>query len=573
MKKKNEKPKPPTNLKAGDLNDWYAQQRQRELIERKNREEAEKYLRGYRSKFSYDTIAPANSATPVTEGSVVAEEGAHVSDEVGKLQKGLDTFPSLSFDESEEANEDEGDGDKYAVPEGGVVEEGVAHVPEEVEKLEEKIDASPTLNSDDVEETVTGDVVEADVEGDANDEDPATIVENEDVGTMEETTKGIDGQKDDEPEEFSLESSTLLEATAIVEDTETYESKTESVEEPLKEDAIADENSDQGSEPEENTESLPRSEVDDALSEEKEDVPVPVVQNDDSSVAKESLTVSEQVAESVTENDEEGADVEQKKEEGTDTANDDGWRFLISRGTYWQSSSIMLDCQNQYSHHSGIEPGSKFAPEPNRYHLYVAYACPWAHRTVIVRNLKGLQDVIGVTYVHPTWQFTNKTKDDHRGWVFGKKEGKSLSNTSGIGNFPSEWGEEDPLMGANSIRDIYLKVNDTTGKYILPVLWDKKYQTIVSNESSEIIRMLNSEFDEFATNDELDLYPSELQEEIDEVNKWVYPTFNNGVYRCGLSSTQEAYDDAIGKDSFVIHFLPLNCLSFLIDFDHCVQMN
>jgi putative glutathione S-transferase len=153
-----------------------------------------------------------------------------------------------------------------------------------------------------------------------------------------------------------------------------------------------------------------------------------------------------------------------------------------------------------------------------------------------------------MTYVHPTWQFTSKHVDEHRGWVFGEKGGKKLSNTSGIGSFPSNWGDEDPLMGAKSIREIYLKVNDTTGKYILPILWDKKFQTIVSNESSEIIRMLNSEFDEFAKNPELNLYPSDLAKEIDEVNKWVYPTFNNGVYRCGLSSTQNAYDEAIGKN-------------------------
>ncbi len=193
------------------------------------------------------------------------------------------------------------------------------------------------------------------------------------------------------------------------------------------------------------------------------------------------------------------------------------------------------------------EPGAKFAPEPDRYHLYVAYACPWAHRTVVVRNLKGLQDVIGVTYVHPTWQYTQPGEDEHRGWVFGSEGGKTLTNTSGIGSFPSNWGDEDPIMGAKSIREIYLKVNDTTGKYILPILWDKKLETIVSNESSEIIRVLNSEFNEFAKNPDLDLYPSEFAKEIDEVNKWIYPTFNNGVYRCGLSSTQESYDEAIGK--------------------------
>jgi putative glutathione S-transferase len=169
----------------------------------------------------------------------------------------------------------------------------------------------------------------------------------------------------------------------------------------------------------------------------------------------------------------------------------------------------------------------------------VAYACPWAHRTTIVRNLKGLEEVIGVTHIHPTWQFTKPGIDDHRGWVFGSSGGEPLSNTEGVGSFPSNWGEEDPNMGAKTIRDIYEKANDETGKYILPVLWDKKLETIVSNESSEIIRMLNNEFNEFAEKADLDLYPENLRNEIDALGKWVYPNLNNGVYRCGLASTQQ----------------------------------
>ena len=182
----------------------------------------------------------------------------------------------------------------------------------------------------------------------------------------------------------------------------------------------------------------------------------------------------------------------------------------------------------------------KFPPEANRYHLYVAYACPWAHRTLIVRGLKGLEKIIGVTYIHPTWQFTKPGVDDHRGWVFGSSNGEPLTNTAGIGSFPSDWGEEDPNnKGVKTIRDIYEKANDESGKFILPVLWDKQLETIVSNESSEIIRMLNSEFNEFAEKADLDLYPESLRNEIDALGKWIYPNFNNGVYRCGLASTQE----------------------------------
>lgn len=105
--------------------------------------------------------------------------------------------------------------------------------------------------------------------------------------------------------------------------------------------------------------------------------------------------------------------------------------------------------------------------------------------------------------------------------------------------------EAEPFMEAQTIRDIYDKAGDTEGKYTVPVLWDKKTQTIVSNESAEIIRMLNSEFEEFSTNKDLDLYPEDMREAIDAVNGWVYPNINNGVYRCGFAKSQEAYDKAI----------------------------
>ncbi len=164
-----------------------------------------------------------------------------------------------------------------------------------------------------------------------------------------------------------------------------------------------------------------------------------------------------------------------------------------------------------------------------------------------MRNLKGLQDCIGVTYVHPTWQFTKPDEDDHRGWVFGSPDGEPLSNTAGYGSFPTNWGEEEPHMNAKSIRELYERADDDKGKYILPVLWDIKLNTIVSNESSEIIRMLNTEFNAFAKYPEIDLYPESLASDIDAMNAWVYPSFNNGVYRCGLASSQEAYDAAIGK--------------------------
>ena len=209
------------------------------------------------------------------------------------------------------------------------------------------------------------------------------------------------------------------------------------------------------------------------------------------------------------------------------------------------------------------DPESEFPAESGRYHLYVAYACPWAHRTLVTRALKGLQDTISVTVVHPIWQRTRPVNpnDAHAGWMLGQHvddtQPASWTNKDGNGgpflvSYPGN--EPDPFHdNIKSIRDLYELANDSDGKYTVPVLWDKKKNTIVSNESSEIIRMLNSEFNAFATNPDLDLYPdSDMRKEIDAVNDWVYPSINNGVYRCGFATSQQAYDVAIAEltDSF-----------------------
>ena len=196
------------------------------------------------------------------------------------------------------------------------------------------------------------------------------------------------------------------------------------------------------------------------------------------------------------------------------------------------------------------EEGGTFPPEANRYHLYVAHACPWAHRTMMVRALKGLEDTISVTTVHPTWQRTrpDDPNDLHCGWIFGNPNGKPFTNSIEVGGpFPAYLSdtEPDPLMGAKFIRDVYGHAGDNVGTFSVPILWDKKLDTIVSNESSEIIRMLNSEFNEFAKNPDLDLCAEADRTAIDSVNEWIYSTINNGVYRCGFAKTQEAYDEAI----------------------------
>jgi putative glutathione S-transferase len=158
-----------------------------------------------------------------------------------------------------------------------------------------------------------------------------------------------------------------------------------------------------------------------------------------------------------------------------------------------------------------------FKAEAGRYHLYVSLACPWAHRTLILRQLKGLEDVISVSVVEPLML--------EQGWTFSEE-------------YP------DHLYGFDYLHQLYTRVvPDLTSRVTVPVLWDKKRETIVNNESAEIIRMLNSAFDDITGNTE-DYYPTGLREEIDALNDWIYPTINNGVYRAGFATTQEAYEQA-----------------------------
>ena len=165
---------------------------------------------------------------------------------------------------------------------------------------------------------------------------------------------------------------------------------------------------------------------------------------------------------------------------------------------------------------------SGFKAEPDRYHLFPAPSCPWAHRTQIIRRLKGLEKTISATL---------SDRPRIRSWAY----------TEGIDDIkPVE-------AGVLELHEIYIKADPNyTGRVTVPTLWDRKTQTIVNNESAEIIRMLNSEFDEFAENDLPDLYPVTFRALIDELNDRIYKTVNNGVYRCGFAKTQEAYNEHIG---------------------------
>ena len=169
---------------------------------------------------------------------------------------------------------------------------------------------------------------------------------------------------------------------------------------------------------------------------------------------------------------------------------------------------------------AGPSGESGFPAEAGRYHLYVSLACPWAHRTLIFRALKSLEDIIPVSIVHPNML--------DKGWVFDDWKGETA----------------DSIYGFNCLHQLYTRANpDYSGRVTVPVLWDTELETIVSNESSEIIRMFNSAFADY-TPEKTDYYPKELRNEIDSINARIYETLNNGVYRCGFATTQKAYETA-----------------------------
>lgn len=169
------------------------------------------------------------------------------------------------------------------------------------------------------------------------------------------------------------------------------------------------------------------------------------------------------------------------------------------------------------------DPQAKFVAEPGRYHLYISCNCPWAHRTALVRELKGLQKVISMDVL-------GYRRSDDNEWIF-RPEVDGCT--------------EDTVNGFSGINQIYATTDpDYQGSRTVPVLFDKKLNCVVSNESADIIRMFNSVFNAWAENPPLDLYPETLREKIDAINEWTYHQFNNGVYRAGFAKSQAAYEQA-----------------------------
>jgi len=214
------------------------------------------------------------------------------------------------------------------------------------------------------------------------------------------------------------------------------------------------------------------------------------------------------------------------------------------------SKGAFVRTESTYRHDFGGE-GSRFQPEADRYHLYVALACPWAAGTLGALYIKGLTKSIGVSVVHPTWQKTREDPNDaHCGWVFRSPGDPPLANSAGFGSLECDDAlVPDTVNGCASMRDLY-ELDLEGGKAgpqkpTTPVLWDKKEKCIVNNESLDILRILNGCFNEIAEHPEVDLFPEDLMEEAKTVNDWVYPGINDGVYRCGFAQSQEAYDEAI----------------------------
>lgn len=193
------------------------------------------------------------------------------------------------------------------------------------------------------------------------------------------------------------------------------------------------------------------------------------------------------------------------------------WHIMVSKLAPRNESGEYVRPSSQFRNFVGTEEGNPYSPAVGRYNLYVGLSCPWAHRTLVVRALKGLEDAVSVSIVSPS--------PIEGGWVLNQQE-----------------------EGCRTLAELYeLAEPGYSGRCTVPVLWDKETKTIVNNESAEIIMILNSEFNEFAKHPTLNLYPDELRETIDRWNETIYHSVNNGVYRCGFAQSQEAYDKACNE--------------------------
>ena len=191
------------------------------------------------------------------------------------------------------------------------------------------------------------------------------------------------------------------------------------------------------------------------------------------------------------------------------------WQVMMSQIAPRNKTGAYIRPESQFRDRINTKTDNIYQPAANRYRLYVGMGCPWAHRTLVTRALKGLEDAIAVSTVYP-------------------------DSNSGM------WVLSEPELGCQTVPELYqLARSGYEGRSTVPILWDEETNKIVNNESAEIIEILNSQFNQYARHPELDLYPEALQEKIDFWNEKIYHAVNNGVYRCGFAQTQEAYDTAI----------------------------
>ncbi|GLD92480.1 hypothetical protein PINS_up001039 [Pythium insidiosum] len=202
-------------------------------------------------------------------------------------------------------------------------------------------------------------------------------------------------------------------------------------------------------------------------------------------------------------------------------------------------------------HDISTAPGATYAPEKGRYQLYVGLGCPFACRVLSAIQVKGLQDIVDVTIVHPVFQRTrpDDAEDTHTGWaIVDPKATPFLAGPTGVGQYSSEGCSPDPVHGAKFVRDLYERaLGPNPGvRFSVPLLWDKKTNTIVSTESADILRNFNTAFESLHPSN-VDLYPEALRAQIDETNEWIADAINNGVYKAGFAQSQSVYEDAVVK--------------------------
>ncbi|KAG7378915.1 hypothetical protein PHYPSEUDO_009312 [Phytophthora pseudosyringae] len=222
---------------------------------------------------------------------------------------------------------------------------------------------------------------------------------------------------------------------------------------------------------------------------------------------------------------------------------------MATKGFVFKTAKAQNKPASKFRNFIERSSNAAFPAEKDRYHLYVSYACPWASRCLSALYLKGLDGIIGLSVVHPLMQRTRPDdKDDtHIGWAFADPATTpSLTGPTGHGTYSSQGCIPDTVNNAQFLRDLYEKCTSEKTAYSVPLLWDKKKNTIVSSDSADIVRMFNDAFTDLVPS-KLDLYPEELRSEIDEINDWIYNDVSHGVYKCGFAATQELYDAAVDR--------------------------